>query len=55
MQVTLFAWLNAKIEKTSTKDKFENNGFFAQYYITVFCNFACNITVFCNKKCYKIL
>ena len=28
MQVTLFVWLNAKIEKISTKDKFENYGFF---------------------------
>ena len=28
MQVTSFAWINAKIEKTSTKDKFENYGFF---------------------------
>ena len=28
MQVSLFVWLNAKIEKISTKDKFENYGFF---------------------------
>ena len=32
MQVTSFAWLNAKIEKISTKEKFENYGFFSQYY-----------------------
>ena len=35
MQVTLFVWLNAKIEKISTKDTFENYGFFCTilYYI----------------------
>ena len=32
MQVTSFAWLNAKIEKISTKEIIENYGFFAQYY-----------------------
>ena len=34
MQVTPFAWINAKI---STKDKFENYGFFAQYYPGMYC------------------
>ena len=28
MQIASFAWLNAKIEKISTKDKCENYGFF---------------------------
>ena len=28
MQVTLFVWLNANIGKISTKNKFENYGFF---------------------------
>ena len=36
MQVTSFEWLNAKIEKIWTKEKFENYGFFfAQYYTSI--------------------
>ena len=43
MQVTLFVWLNAKIEKISTKDKFENYGFFfAQYYRSIYTSNAMN-------------
>ena len=35
MQVTPFAWLNAKIEKISTKDKLENYGGFLHNTIYV--------------------
>ena len=35
MQVISFAWLVAKLEKISTKEKIENYGFFAQYYTMV--------------------
>ena len=35
IQVASFAWLNSKIEKISTEDKFESYGFFfARYYIS---------------------
>ena len=32
MQITLFAWLTAKIEKITTEEEIKNYGFFAQYY-----------------------
>ena len=37
MQVTSFEWLNAKIEKISTKDKFEIYGIFCTILYTCIC------------------
>ena len=33
IHVASFAWVNANSEKITTEYKFENYGFFAQYYI----------------------
>ena len=35
VEVGSFACLNAKIEKITTGDKFENYGFFAKYYTSL--------------------
>ena len=52
MQVTLFAWLNSKIEKTSTKDKFENYGFFCTILLYVNAVYPSYRDTICSVKVY---
>ena len=51
MQEALFAWLNAKFEKITTDDKFENYGFFAQYYTILTTPYESYFNNYCTKFC----